>query len=48
MPKGNRIGKPDVNQMASNLIDAISRELPAEQPESGKIRLRLRSADWAV
>lgn len=36
MPKRSRTGKPDVNQMASNLIDAISGELPAEQPESGK------------
>jgi hypothetical protein len=36
MPKRSRTGKPDVNQMASNLIDAISGELPAEQPDSGK------------
>jgi hypothetical protein len=36
MPKRSRTGKPDVNQMASNLIDAISGDLPAEQPESGK------------
>lgn len=36
MPKRSRTGKPDVNQMAANLIDAISGELPAEQPESGK------------
>jgi hypothetical protein len=35
MPKRSRTGKPDVNQMAANLIDAISGELPAE-PESGK------------
>jgi hypothetical protein len=25
-----------VNQMASNMIDAIAGDLPAEQPESGK------------
>lgn len=36
MPKRSRTGKPDVNQMASNLIDAIAGDLPAEQPESGK------------
>jgi len=36
MPKRSRTGKPDVNQMASNLIDAISGDLPAWQPESGK------------
>jgi len=36
MPKRSRTGKPDVNQMASNLIDAISGDLPAEQPDSGK------------
>ena len=36
MPKRSRTGKPDVNQMASNLIDAVSGELPAEQTESGK------------
>ncbi len=36
MPKRSRTGKPDVNQMAANLIDAISGELPQEQPESGK------------
>ena len=36
MPKRSRTGKPDVNQMASNLIDAISGDLPAEQSESGK------------
>jgi hypothetical protein len=35
MPKRSRTGKPDVNQMASNLIDAISGELPAEQPPDG-------------
>jgi hypothetical protein len=26
MPKRSRTGKPDVNQMAANLIDAISGE----------------------
>jgi hypothetical protein len=36
MPKRSRTGKPDVNQMASNLIDAIAGDLPAEQPDSGK------------
>lgn len=36
MPKRSRTGKPDVNQMAWNLIDAISGELPTEQPESSK------------
>jgi len=36
MPKRSTTGKPDVNQMASNLIDAIARDLPAWQPESGK------------
>jgi hypothetical protein len=35
MPKRSRTGKPDVNQMAANLIDAISGELPPEL-ESGK------------
>jgi hypothetical protein len=30
MPKRSRTGKPDVNQMAANLIDAISGDLPAE------------------
>lgn len=30
------MGKPDVNQMAANLIDAISGELPAE--ESGRTK----------
>jgi len=33
MPKRSRTGKPDVNQMASNLIDAISGDLPNEQPD---------------
>lgn len=32
MPKRSRTGKPDVNQMAANLIDAISGELPEEPP----------------
>lgn len=36
MPKRSRTGTPDVNQMASNLIDAISGDLPAEQPDGGK------------
>ena len=36
MPKRSRTGKPDVNQMAANVIDAISGELPREEPESGK------------
>ncbi len=36
MPTRSRTGKPDVNQMASNLIDAISGELKPEQPERGK------------
>jgi hypothetical protein len=36
MPKRSRTGKPDVNQMASNLIDAISGDLPEEQSDGGK------------
>lgn len=36
MPKRSRTGKPDVNQMASNLIDAISGELPAQEPAREK------------
>jgi hypothetical protein len=36
MPKRSRTGKPDVNQMASNLIDAVSGNLPRERPDSGK------------
>ena len=36
MPKRSRTGKPDINQMAANVIDAISGELPREEPESGK------------
>jgi hypothetical protein len=36
MPKRSRTGKPDINQMASNLIDAVSGELPNEEPHSGK------------
>jgi hypothetical protein len=36
MPKRSRTGKPDVNQMAANLIDAISGELPLEQPDPTK------------
>ena len=35
MLKRSRTGKPDVNQMAANLIDAITGDLPPE-PESGK------------
>jgi hypothetical protein len=36
MPKRSRTGKPDVNQMAANLIDAISGDLPEEQPDKDK------------
>jgi hypothetical protein len=36
MPKRSRTGKPDVNQMAANMIDAISGDLPAEQPDPNK------------
>ena len=36
MPKRSRTGKPDVNQMAPNLIDAIASELPEEKPEEAK------------
>lgn len=36
MPKRSRTGKPDVNQMAANLIAAISGELPAEEPDPTK------------
>lgn len=36
MPKRSRTGKPDVNQMAANLIDAISGELPAEEQDLSK------------
>ncbi len=36
MPKRSRTGKPDVNQMAANLIDAVSGELPNDESESGK------------
>ena len=35
MPKRSRTGKPDVNQMAANLIDAIAGDLPPE-PKSDK------------
>lgn len=31
MPKRSRTGKPDVNQMAANLIDAITGDLPTEE-----------------
>lgn len=36
MPERSRKGKPDVNQMAANLIDAISGELPPSEPEPDK------------
>ena len=36
MPKRSRTGKPDVNQMAANLIDAIAGELPTEKPDPNK------------
>lgn len=36
MPKRSRTGKPDVNQMASNLIDAVAGEMAKEAPENGK------------
>jgi hypothetical protein len=36
MPKRSRTGKPDVNQMAANMIDAISGELPTEQSDPNK------------
>jgi hypothetical protein len=36
MPKRSRTGKPDANQMAANLIDAISGELPKEEPDRTK------------
>lgn len=36
MPKRSRTGKPDVNQMAANMIEAIAGDLPAERPESQK------------
>lgn len=36
-----------INQMASNLTDAISGELPPEQPEAGKTLRLLRADDWA-
>jgi hypothetical protein len=36
MPKRSRTGKPDVNQMAANLIDAISGDLPAEKQDTSK------------
>jgi hypothetical protein len=31
MPKRSRTGKPDVNQMAANLIDAVSGDLAKEE-----------------
>jgi hypothetical protein len=36
MPKRSRTGKPDVNQMAANLIDVISGELPEEEQGGNK------------
>jgi hypothetical protein len=36
MPKRSRTGKPDVNQMAANLIDAITGDLPAEHLDPSK------------
>jgi hypothetical protein len=36
MPNRSRTGKPDVNQMAANLIDAISGDLPVETQEPVK------------
>jgi hypothetical protein len=36
MPTRSRTGKPDVNQMAANLIDAITGDLPAEQQDPEK------------
>jgi hypothetical protein len=36
MPKRSRTGKPDVNQMARNLVDAVAGELEQEQPDTGK------------
>jgi hypothetical protein len=38
MPKRSRTGKPDVNQMAANLIDAIAGDLPPEEPEENKAK----------
>jgi hypothetical protein len=36
MPKRSRTGNPDVNQLATNLIDAISGDVSKEEPDSGK------------
>ena len=36
MPKRSRTGKPDVNQMATKMVDAVSGDLPKEEPESEK------------
>jgi hypothetical protein len=36
MPKRSRRGKPDVNEMAANLIDAISGDRPVEKQASDK------------
>jgi hypothetical protein len=32
----SRTGKPDVNQIGANLIDAVTGDLPKEEPESDK------------
>src|SRR5271156_3558359 len=48
MPKRSRTGKPDVNQMAANLIDAVAGDLPAgEQQELGKNPVAVALANWA-
>jgi hypothetical protein len=36
MPNRSRTGKADVNQMAVNLIDAISGDLPKEEVDRSK------------
>ena len=36
MPKRSRTGKPDVNQMARNLADAIAGRLSEKKPDEGK------------
>ncbi len=48
MPKRSRTGKPDVNQMATNRVDAISGEFPAEEPEREKNPAAVHSADLGV
>jgi hypothetical protein len=35
MPIRSRTGKPDVNQMAANLIAAVAGELTTEEPSEG-------------